>query len=159
MPYYLVKHKHVDRFNGKDLEWLVEAPNENYVQEAVIGTGASFERRNRLERTVDGGIMDRKTGDILELDLTLPDGKVILRDCCQTEVRETNDEVIARLMNFSKHGALMQAFIIDALTRAADFAAAQPPSRYDSGLISGTAWVNTAKELKAELDRHLERRT
>lgn len=70
-------------------------------------------------------------------------------------VRKTNVEMLTHVMEYSRHGALMQAFVIEACARYAKQCAATDPAEFDSGLLSGAAWVGCAKELKAALDEHL----
>lgn len=70
--------------------------------------------------------------------------------------RKTNVELITYLMNYSKHGALMQGFIIDALGKHANKVAESTPADYpEDCMVSPEAWIGVAKELKEALDLHL----
>ncbi len=69
---------------------------------------------------------------------------------------ETNVQFLTRICNFSTHGALMQMFVIDALTKHADRIvehAEEVKAQMAEGFISGEAWVSVAKELQAELNK------
>jgi hypothetical protein len=75
--------------------------------------------------------------------------------------RETNDEFVNRLMNFSQSGAMMQLFILDALSKQADAVANMPFEEFEkkfgpNSLFSPLAWHQTAKELQAELKERLK---
>jgi hypothetical protein len=69
--------------------------------------------------------------------------------------RETNVEMLTRIMEFSKNGGLMQGFIIHALVEYSAQVARGNPSEFHSPFISGHAWVSCAQELKDELTKHL----
>lgn len=64
---------------------------------------------------------------------------------------ETNVQFITRVMEHSRCGALMQAFIIEAVSKYATACAQKPASTFDSNLLNGEAWLACAKELEAEL--------
>jgi hypothetical protein len=68
--------------------------------------------------------------------------------------RKTNIEFVSHIMDFSRHGALMQVFVMQALEQYANRVAEAKPEDVDSGLANGEAWVGCAKELKAALERH-----
>lgn len=68
--------------------------------------------------------------------------------------RRTNVQWVKHAMEYSKFGALSQAFIMEAIGRYANQIAELDPARLDSALISGEAWVGVAKEIKASLDAH-----
>ncbi len=74
-----------------------------------------------------------------------------------TAKRLTNVEFVTELMEFSKSGALAQVFIIDAIQKHADAVAKVDASTVEHPLISGQAWVNCAKEIKARMDAHYGR--
>jgi hypothetical protein len=65
----------------------------------------------------------------------------------------TNVEVVVQIMNWAKSGPLMQAFIIDALTKQAELVAKSPPMSDSDGmgLVSGRAWTKCAIELRDHL--------
>lgn len=73
-----------------------------------------------------------------------------------SEKRETNEELIIRMMNFSPTGALSQAFIIEAISRYAD-QVASAESVPDSPFLSGKAWKHTGEWIKSQVDSHLSR--
>lgn len=66
--------------------------------------------------------------------------------------RETNEEFIARVMNYGcPTGALIQPFIIEALTQYAARCSVEPIP--ENGLIDPEAWMETAQWLKSELGK------
>jgi len=66
---------------------------------------------------------------------------------------ETNDEFVQRVMNFGcPTGALIQAFIIQAMTTYSNMVIHAGPAACESPLLSGEAWVGTANWLKQQLD-------
>ena len=69
---------------------------------------------------------------------------------------KTNVEYITHIMECSKHGALMQAFIIDALIKySAEVIKNEEKvkeSMKDNDFISPEAWVGCAKELNEYLN-------
>lgn len=67
---------------------------------------------------------------------------------------ETNEEFLSRIMNFGcPTGALIQPFVIQALTVFSKMVIAAGEDECDTPLVCGEAWVNTAKWLKEELDK------
>jgi len=71
--------------------------------------------------------------------------------------RETNTKFIVRIMEQSSTGALMQAFVLEAMRNyAADILATETPPDAETGFISWNAWRACA----AEADQALaDRRT
>jgi hypothetical protein len=69
--------------------------------------------------------------------------------------RRTNVEFVRDLMEFSPYGALVQAFVLEALSRYADQVADADPAQFDSALLSGHAWVGVARDIKAKIHLHL----
>jgi len=71
--------------------------------------------------------------------------------------RETNTKFIVRIMEQSSTGALMQAFVLEAMRNyAADILAIETPPDAETGFISWNAWRACA----AEADQALaDRRT
>lgn len=63
-----------------------------------------------------------------------------------------NEDFVRDLMNYSPVGALAQAFIMEAIQRYARECAAADPAKFDSGLMSGAAWVKCAQDIKAKCD-------
>lgn len=68
---------------------------------------------------------------------------------------QTNVEFVVELMEFSAHGALIQAFVLQALTYYAQLVAAKPPEALDTALVSGRAWHGCALEVQRKLHQHL----
>jgi len=69
--------------------------------------------------------------------------------------RKTNTELITDLMDFAKSGPLMQAFILDALTKHARKCVEAGPTAFESPMLSGKAWHRCAVEVQAALAEHL----
>jgi len=69
--------------------------------------------------------------------------------------RKTNTEFLTDLMEFAKSGPLMQAFVLEAVSKYATACAAADPAAFDSPLMTGTAWHRCAVEAKAALAAHL----
>lgn len=66
---------------------------------------------------------------------------------------KTNTEFITELMEFGcPTGALIQPFIIEALASYSHRVTQLGPDHFDSPLISGEAWVATAKHVKKSID-------
>lgn len=53
---------------------------------------------------------------------------------------KTNTDLIVDLMERSPHGALCQAFIIQAVEQFAKQVAAKTPADFDNAMISGKSW-------------------
>jgi hypothetical protein len=67
--------------------------------------------------------------------------------------RRTNVQFIKHIMEYSKHGALMQAFVLDAIANRADVIAASKPEDFpEHGMVAPEAWISCAKELKAAIE-------
>jgi hypothetical protein len=62
--------------------------------------------------------------------------------------RPTNTELLVRTMEYAKSGPLMQAFIIDALTKHAERVSKCDPKDMDTPMVSGEAWKACAVELR-----------
>jgi hypothetical protein len=71
--------------------------------------------------------------------------------------RKTNVQFVRHLMEFSRHGALMQAFLIEAIDRYARECARADPKDFDAPLLSGSAWHGCAVEVIEGLDQHYGR--
>lgn len=65
---------------------------------------------------------------------------------------ETNIEFVTRIMDFSNYGPLTQLFILEAIRNWSDLVAEADPSKVDTPMISGHAWVGVAREIKAKLE-------
>lgn len=69
--------------------------------------------------------------------------------------RETNAEFFARMMNFSGHGALMQAFIIQGLLQWAEKVVAEQDQIPENSFVAKEAWVGCAYALRNEINDRL----
>ncbi|MBB3639645.1 MULTISPECIES: hypothetical protein [Variovorax] len=69
--------------------------------------------------------------------------------------RQSNVEFVVDLMEYSEHGALIQAFVIHALKQYARRVAAVTPEQLDTGLVSGHAWHGCAVEVGRKLAQWL----
>jgi len=66
---------------------------------------------------------------------------------------ETNVQLVKRLMEFSKYGALSQMFIIDAITKHAEAVAKSKVSDYSrDSLVVPESWIGVATEIRDEFD-------
>lgn len=68
---------------------------------------------------------------------------------------QTNVEFITDLMEHSRHGALIQAFVIHAIDQYARRVAVARPEDLDTGLVSGHAWHGCAVEVSEKLAQRL----
>ena len=68
--------------------------------------------------------------------------------------RETNEQLVIRLMRFSRNGALMQVFVLTALQRYAELVKDAKPEEVQSAMIPAEAWKRVADELLEEIERH-----
>lgn len=64
---------------------------------------------------------------------------------------QTNVEFVTELMEFSAHGALIQAFVLQALQQYANRVAATTPEALNTPLVSGHAWHGCALEVRRKL--------
>jgi hypothetical protein len=69
----------------------------------------------------------------------------------------TNVEVVTKLMEFSRYGALAQAFVVEAISRYADQCSAmtdEEVAKHDAeqNMLSYKAWRGVAREIKAIMD-------
>lgn len=67
----------------------------------------------------------------------------------------TNIEFVSDLMAYSAHGALIQAFVLQALEQYATRVAAATPEALDTPLVSGRAWHGCALEVRHKLAQRL----
>jgi len=65
---------------------------------------------------------------------------------------ETNIEFITRIMDFSKNGALMQPYILEALRIYSERIKDADLSSMDNGMICPDAWRSCAVEALKELE-------
>ena len=68
-------------------------------------------------------------------------------------IRKTNTKFVHDLMEYSKFGALTQAFIIEAITQYASKVAQADPKDLGNGLINGHRWQEIAKDVNGALAR------
>jgi hypothetical protein len=68
----------------------------------------------------------------------------------------TNIEFVTELMEFSAHGALIQAFVIQALEQYAKRVAAMTPQALDTPMVSGHAWHGCALEVQRKLKQRFD---
>jgi hypothetical protein len=69
----------------------------------------------------------------------------------------TNVEIITKMMEFSRRGAMAQIFIITAIDRYAREIIKNEErvlEQMEGSIIDGPAWVDTAKEIIEKLDEH-----
>jgi len=76
--------------------------------------------------------------------------------------RMTNLECLADIMEFSRYGALAQAFVMDALSKHAKRVATLPLDELqeqlgDHPLVSTRAWHGVAQEIHTKLEAHFAR--
>ena len=69
---------------------------------------------------------------------------------------QTNVEFVVELMEFSAHGALIQAFVLQALTYYAQKVAAADLEALDTGMVSGHAWHGCALEVQRKLKQRFD---
>lgn len=72
-------------------------------------------------------------------------------------MQSTNVEFVTDLMEFSAHGGLIQAFVMQALQQYAMRVAAMTPEALDTPMVSGHAWHGCAVEIRDKLARRLGR--
>jgi len=65
----------------------------------------------------------------------------------------TNVEFVTELMEFSAHGALIQAFVMQALEQYARRVAAMDPEALGTPMVSGRAWHGCAVEVRDKLTK------
>lgn len=69
--------------------------------------------------------------------------------------KSTNVEFVVELMEYSTHGALIQAFVMQTLEQYAQRVAAMTPEALDTPMVSGHAWHGCAVEVRDKLSRRL----
>jgi len=69
--------------------------------------------------------------------------------------QKTNEEFIADLMQFSRRGALMHAFIFQALDTFSARVSKLKPSECETTMVSGEAWHDCGVELQEKLKARL----
>ena len=72
---------------------------------------------------------------------------------------KNNVEFLTEVMEYSKHGALMQAFVLDALDHRCNHLLKdeeQTLQALKGSMVSGQAWLGCARELKDKLDKRYE---
>lgn len=71
--------------------------------------------------------------------------------------RKTNIEFVNSIMEFSRHGAMAQVFVMQAIENYAKAVAAATPEQLDTPVVSGHVWHGCATEILAKLSEHYER--
>lgn len=76
----------------------------------------------------------------------------------ETPKRETNIQALTRIMEFARSGPLMQVFILDQLGKSCDYLIKNEEKvrvALEGSMVHPDSWMACAKELKQELDKHL----
>lgn len=71
-----------------------------------------------------------------------------------TPRRETNIELVTRLMDYCPTGALAQPFILHAIEMYCQLVAETDTAQMSNGLFSGEVWKETGAWLQGELNKH-----
>ena len=69
----------------------------------------------------------------------------------------TNEDLVVDMMTYSKHGALIQAFIMTAITHYADAVIAAPEAELKGQLIAASTWKSMAAEVKERVEAFYNR--
>ncbi|WP_321873088.1 hypothetical protein [Burkholderia ubonensis] len=74
----------------------------------------------------------------------------------------TNIDCLMEIMNFSRYGALAQAFVMDALSKHAAHIARMPLEELneqfgDQPIVSAKTWHGVAREIHEKLEAHFAR--
>ncbi|RIV48823.1 hypothetical protein [Burkholderia pseudomallei] len=77
-------------------------------------------------------------------------------------MQTTNVDCVMEIMNFSRYGALAQAFVMDALSKHAAHVARMPLEELneqfgDQPIVSAKAWHGIAREIHEKLEAHFAR--
>lgn len=79
-----------------------------------------------------------------------------------TKTRETNVEFVTRIMEYSRHGAMAQLFVLDALDKWSHVIANMPDDEIDeefeNSFVNGQAWKAVAQEIQDALKDREERK-
>ena len=70
--------------------------------------------------------------------------------------RKTNVQMVKQQMEFSKYGALSQAFLLEAISNYCKVVAEHPASAFDSPLLNGEAWKAVGEEWQNALTEHFK---
>lgn len=106
-----------------------------------------FLERNREAHNITGSADESHFDgyqDMTECICQLPDDPPV-------QHRETNVEWLAKAMEYSRRGALIQAFIITAIDAYSKQVAAGKPEDFDNPMIAGAAWHDCGVELQEKL--------
>jgi|LauGreDrversion2_2_1035103.scaffolds.fasta_scaffold01437_7 hypothetical protein len=71
--------------------------------------------------------------------------------------RKTNVEVVTNIMEYSNNGALMQAFIIEAIHNYCSNVIKAGPEVFNNGMLNGNSWVACAEEATSKINKHYDR--
>jgi hypothetical protein len=72
-------------------------------------------------------------------------------------MKPTNVEVVTKLMDFSKCGAMQQAFVLTAIEKYAEQCIAAGAKKFESEWLSGAGWIACAEEARDVVRAHLNR--
>lgn len=70
--------------------------------------------------------------------------------------RQTNTEFMVNLLEFSRSGVLMHAFVLEGLRLYAQEVMKADPEDLGNAMISGNAWQLCAKEYLEKIGEHLK---
>lgn len=70
--------------------------------------------------------------------------------------RQTNVQLVTRIMEWSPTGALSQAFVIEAVRRYAKQCAEADAEALDTAYLNGEAWKRTAQFALKEINAHFD---
>ena len=66
--------------------------------------------------------------------------------------RKTNEQIVMGIMRYSRHGALSQLFVMDALYKFSKLVAESKPKDYGKNpFVHPEAWIGVAKEIRDAL--------
>jgi len=68
-----------------------------------------------------------------------------------SESPQTNEQLIHNLINYSKHGHLMQVFMIEAMAKYAELTCSSPAGYMEDHMVSEQAWRGCAEEYLRKL--------
>lgn len=67
---------------------------------------------------------------------------------------KTNVQVVQEIMNFSQHGSLAQAFVLEAIAGYSAAVIQNPPAPDPNAIVPSHVWVAVAKEVQEKLNKH-----
>ena len=78
-------------------------------------------------------------------------------DVCKRPARQTNEEFLVQLMNYSRRGALIQPFILTALEKYSQQVMHCDPAEFENSLVNFDAWQDCARETLEKLEKYYSR--